>query len=385
MTKMTVLMMVAGLALAGCKKKDGGGEAGSGTAAGSGVASGSGAASGSGSATGSGSAAGSATGSGSGSATAPLAGEALAKAYVGTWAAWTTGDKAAFRAAYAADAVSHWPDNPIPERKGGDAITEAAFAFHAAFPDAKAAPQLVFVNGRTVVGVVLTVGTNSAPMKMGADEMPPTGKKIGQLMFHAATYNDANQVVEDWYVMDGNTMANQLGLSPMPGRPVMDKGADAPTIVVATGSDAEKANLALIDQGIVDFNKHDLAALDAAWAEDAIESDQSAPADVQGRATIGEGTKMFLGAFPDGKVEKKLAFTAGDYGVMVSTFAGTNTGDMGPMKATGKPVAITVAEVNQYAGGKYKHVWRFFNSAGMAMQLGMMPDADEPKGDPKLH
>ena len=29
------------------------------------------------------------------------------------------------------------------------------------------------------------------------------------------------------------------------------------------------------------------------------------------------------------------------------------------------------------------HLWRFCTSAGVATQLGMMPDADEPKAEPK--
>jgi predicted ester cyclase len=134
-----------------------------------------------------------------------------------------------------------------------------------------------------------------------------------------------------------------------------------------------------MDKGTDDFNKHDLAAMDSGMADDAVESDQSSPADVTGKAKIAEGTKMFLSAFPDGKAEKKFGFTAGDYGVMVSTFTGTNNGDMGPMKKTGKVATLTVAEINQFEGGKVKHVWRFFNSAAMAMQLGMGAGGDAPK------
>jgi hypothetical protein len=146
----------------------------------------------------------------------PLTGDALAKAYLASWDAWNAGDKAAFRATYADDAISHWPDSPIPERKGGDVIAEQAMGFRAGFPDAKAAAQLVLVNGRTVTGVWLTTGTNSAAMKTPMGEVPATNKKMGVLLFHSVSYNDANKVSEDWFLMDSNTMASQLGMSPMP-------------------------------------------------------------------------------------------------------------------------------------------------------------------------
>lgn len=335
--------------------------------------------------TGSGTAAGTGTGSGSGTAApapAPLTGEALAKAYLAGWDAWNAGDKAAFRAQYAADAVSHWPDQPNPDRKGGDAIVEEAFGFRAGFPDAKAAAQLVLVNGRTVAGVWLTTGTNSAAMKTPMGEMPATGKKIGQLLFHAVTYDDANKVADEWFIMDGNTMAAQLGLSPMPGRPVIEQGAAAPVIVVSTGDDLEKANLGVAQKGNEDFNKHDADAIAAGWADDAVESDQSAPADVVGKAKIMEGTKMFMGAFSDGKVTPITLWAAGDYVVQVSSFTGTNDGDMGPMKKTGKPVQMTVAEISRIEKSQVKQVWRFFNSSAMAMQLGMMPAPAGKPGEP---
>lgn len=359
------ISMVAALTLAtGCKKKAAEDKPTPPTAG-----TGSGTAAGTGSGTGGGTAAGTAT-----PAPTPLTGEALAKAYLASWDAWNAGDKAAFRATYADDAISHWPDSPMPERKGGDAITEQAMAFRAGFPDAKASAQLVLVNGRTVTGVWLTTGTNSAAMKTPMGEMPATNKKMGMLLFHSVSYNDANKVSEDWFLMDGNTMANQLGMSPQPGRPVMEAGAAAPVIVVSAGSDVEKTNLAATQKGNDDFNKHDVAAVMAGMADDAIESDQASPADTVGKAKIEEGTKMFMGAFSDGKITPISLWAAGDYVVAVSTFTGTNDGDMGPMKKTGKPVKITVAEISKFDGGKVKQLWRFWDSAAMAMQMGLMPD-----------
>lgn len=313
-------------------------------------------------------------------AAAKLTGEALGKAFVATWDAWNAGDKAKFTAAYAPDAIGHRPDQDPDTMKGAEAMVKDAFDFRAAFPDAKGTPQLVLVNDRMVAAAVLITGTNTAPMPMPTGDMPPTGKKVGILVFHGVAYNDANLVTEEWWVMDNNSFASQLGLSPQPGRPVQDQGqGGAPVIVVATGSDTEKANLAAANKGNDDFNKHDLAASMAAWADDGIESDQASPADTVGKAGIEANAKMFMGAFSDGKITPVVAFAAGDYVFMAATFVGTNDGDMGPMKKTGKNVKATVVEFSKFEGGKVKQLWRFFDSVAMMKQMmDAPPSATQP-------
>lgn len=91
-----------------------------------------------------------------------------------------------------------------------------------------------------------------------------------------------------------------------------------------------------------------------------------------------------MGAFSDGKVTPISLWAAGDFVVSVSSFTGTNDGDMGPMKKTGKPVKLTVAEITKFDGGKVKQLWRFWDSSAMAVQMGMMPApaADKAPADP---
>lgn len=332
---------------------------------------------GTGAGTSTGTAAGTGAGTAAGTATpapTPLSGPELAKAYLAAWDGWNAGDKAKFGAIYAKDAVSHWPDSPMPERRGGDKIVEEAFVFRAGFPDAKSTAQLVLVNGRNIAAVWLTTGTNTGAMPTPMGDVPPSGKKIGQLLFHSVTFNDANQIADEWFIMDSNSLMAQLGMSPAPGRPVMEKGAAAPVIVIASGSDTEKANLATSQKGNDDFNKHDVAAMIETWADDAIESDQAAPVDTVGKAKIAEGVKMFVGAFSDGKIAPISLWAAGDFVVALSTFTGTNDGDMGGMPKTGKAVKMTVAEIMHIDDGKVKQLWRFFDSGSMAVQMGLVPD-----------
>lgn len=306
-----------------------------------------------------------------------LSGVDLAKRFLDCHGYFSASDKVKFKDCYAADATSRFADSMMPEAKGVDAIVTGAFDFHAAFPDGKTSPQLVLVNGRNVASAVLFTGTNSAPMKGMGGEMPASNKKVGFTMLHMATFDDANRIVEEWWVNDDNTMASQLGMMPKeapPARPAVEKGLDQPIIVIANDSDAEKANLAGYQKANEQFNAHDLKAMMADFAPDAIESDQGAPADVTGAAEIEKGTKMFLAGFPDGKITTLKAWAAGEYVVSASTFSGTNTGNMGKMKKTGKPVSMTVGEIVKLDQGKVKQLWRFYNGHAMAVQLGWAPD-----------
>lgn len=316
---------------------------------------------------------------------AKLEGAALAQRMIDCHGAFSAGDAAKLKDCYTGGAASRWLDSAAPEVKGADAIVKGAMDLRGGFPDAKSVPQLVLVNGRNVAAVLWFSATNTGTF-MG---MPPTSKKVGYLMLHMANFDDVNQITEEWWVMDDATIARQLGMLPPeagPGRPVLDKGQDgAPVVVVATGSDVEQGNLAAFARGVESFNKHDLKAIMADWTDDAIESDLVAPADTVGKKEIEKGTKMFLGGFPDGTVTPRNVWAAGDYVIAVSSFTGTNKGDMGPMKKTNKPVSMTVAELNKFEAGKVKQLWRFWNSTGMMTQLGLMPDpskAAPPGGAP---
>ncbi len=267
-----------------------------------------------------------------------------------------------------------------------------------AFPDAKMTPQIVLVNGRNVFAIGLVQGTNEGTLKHpGMPEVPATHKKIGTLMAQRLAFNDQNKVTEEWSFGMPGTFAAQLGLLPKdapPKRPAMDKGLEgAPIAVVAADDAKEKTNLEALKKVDDAFNAHKAADLMALYTDDAVESDMSAPKDMTGKKDITKGLEEFLKAFPDAKVTG-TDFAAGDYVVDIGTFEGTNTGDMGKMKKTGKHVSLPYFELSQLKDGKVAHVWRFMNDMAFAKQLGLIPDAppagaapadkkDEKAGDKK--
>lgn len=373
---MVTVVASLGLAAAGCNKK-----AADGTA--TKVGSGSAIAAGSGSA-----GSGSAAATGSGSATTPtklLSGTELAAAYATCWEHFNTAAWNEYGQCYAEDATSVWLDSVdgMPPRAGRAQIAEHGANFKTGFPDAKGALQLVLVKDRQIAAMVLTTATNSGVMKTPMGPMPPSGKAVGQLMVHLVTYDDHNLIAKEEWMQDQATFIAQLGMSPQPGRPVTTTSiTGAPIVVVAGGQPSEARSEANNTAMTEAMNKRDVTALIALFTPDAVEADQTVPADVTGSAAIEAGIKGFLGAFSDGKMTTTSQFGAGDYLFARSEFTGTHDGALGPIKATGKPVKMTVLEFARYQDGKAALVWRFYNMAAMAQQLGLMPPMGADEGPP---
>jgi predicted ester cyclase len=303
----------------------------------------------------------------------PLTAEQKVKAYQAAWAAFNAKDFAKFQATWAEGATSEMLDMG-PALHGPAAITEkGAKGFAAGFPDATGEIQLTLVNGNTVFGVVLMRGTNTGPFVTPMGPVAPTHKKIGLLVAQGIELNDAGKAVKEVMAYDGGTLAGQLGLMPMPHRKPLETGWAEKPVVVASGNDVEKANLAAFNKGVEGFNKHDPAAVLGSAADDLVFSELSAPADRTGKKEAQKGIEEMFKAFPDAKLDVKSAWSAGDYVVSSGTWSGTNTGDMGKTKKTGKAVSVHFVEVDKFVAGKTKNTWIFMNGAAAAAQLGLIP------------
>lgn len=316
------------------------------------------------------------TGSGS-AAEAPLTGKDLADKYVSCVGMINDGKFDDFTSScVAADYKGH--DVDMGDMSGADAIKNEFASLKKAFPDWKMTPQLVLVNGRNILAVELTQGTNSGPMQMAPNqpEMPPTNKKIGMLVFHRLTIDDHNKASEEWMFEDPSTLMGQLGALPKgapPVRPVIDSSWDgAPNITVAADNDTEKKNLEVVKSLTDAFNAHKAADMVALMTDDAVESDQAAPQDYKGKKEIEKDLQTLLGAFSDAKITVDNTWAAGDYVVELGTFEGTNDHDMGTMKKTGKKATMHYAEITKLKDGKITNLWRFRNGMATAIQLGLM-------------
>jgi predicted ester cyclase len=269
-----------------------------------------------------------------------------------------------------------------------DQLTAMFTEMATAFPDMKAAPQLIIVNGKTILAMSLMSGTHEGTMKMpGMPDVPATHKKFVNAFFHRLALGDDNRVKEEWAIEDPTTFMSQLGLTPkggMPHRTLEDmKPLDgAPVVVVAADDAKEKGNLEIVGKWTAAFNAHKSADLMALMTDDAVETEWADAKDHKGKKEIEPGLKAFQAGFSDGKVTVDGSWAAGDYVVVSGTFDGTNDHDMGKMKKTGKHVSAQYVEILQLKDGKASHVWRFTDTMAMAIQLGLMPKPGEaPAGE----
>jgi predicted ester cyclase len=313
----------------------------------------------------------------------PLTPEQKVKIYQDGWAAFNAKDFAKFQGIWADNATSEMLDMG-PPKAGPAAISENAKAFTTAFPDATGELELTLVNGNNAVGVVLLRGTQKGTYETPMGPVPATNKKVGFLAAHGIELNDAGKAQREWLAYDGGTVAGQLGLSPGPHRKVLETGWTDKPVVVATGSDAEKANVAAFSKEVEGFNKHDAAAALASAADDLVFSELTAPADRTGKKEAVKGLEEMFKAFPDVKLDVKNVWGAGDYVVASGTWGGTNPGDMpsAHMKKTGKPVSVQFVEIDKFVGGKTKNIWIFSNGAAVAAQLGLLAPKAEKGAKP---
>ncbi len=312
----------------------------------------------------------------------PLTGDQKVKLYQDGWAAFNAKDFSKFSAIWATDATSQMLDMGPPLVGATEIVEKGAKGFAGAFPDSTGELELTLINGNTALGIVLLRGTNTGPNVTPMGPVPATNKKVGFYAVHQIDFNDSGKAVKELMGYDGGTVAGQLGLMPMPHRKVVETGWTEKPIVIASGSDVEKANVATITGEIAAFNKHDAAGAIASAADDLVFSEMSAPADRTGKKESLKGIEEMFKAFPDAKLDAKSIWGAGDYVVSTGTWTGTNTGDMPAMhlKKTGKSVTLSYVEIDKLVAGKTKNIWIFQNGAAAAAQLGLMP---APKADAK--
>jgi predicted ester cyclase len=313
----------------------------------------------------------------------PLTGEQEVKLYGEGWAAYNAKDFTKFRTIWADNATSTMLDMGPPLVGASEVVEHGAKPFATAFPDSTGEVELTLIKGNTALGVVLLRGTQTGVYATPMGPVPATGKKVGFLAAHSIEFNDAGKAVSEVMAYDGGTVAGQLGLMPMPHRKVIETGWAEKPVVIATDSDAEKANVAAFNKEVEGFNKHDPAAALSTAADDLVFSELATPADRTGKKEALKGVEEMFKAFPDAKLDVKSVWGAGDYVVATGTWSGTNTGDMGKMKKTGKPVSLGFVEIDKFVAGKTKNIWLFSNGAAAAAQLGLMPPPGAAKGKDK--
>jgi steroid delta-isomerase-like uncharacterized protein len=296
----------------------------------------------------------------------------LAKRYVECWGFYNASKWDDFKTCYAPGAIFELPGLGSPQLDIDTQITETKRQ-RVDFPDDHGELELVIAADTTVIGVALITGTSS-----GTSGKVPSGKKVGIYLAQVVEYDGAG-AKHDAAFFDATTIMSQVGISKLPARPTADKPRPK-TVVIAKGSDAEKANAAVVEKLLEAIRKGDGKAVGELVADDLVWSEHALDKDLDKKSLVPRLAELRKG-FHDFNLDIGTVWFAGDYVVVRGRLEGENDGDVPAMgiKKTGKRIAVPYLGVFKVDAGKVKSASLFWQRAAFTAQLGL--DAPPKKSD----
>lgn len=147
--------------------------------------------------------------------------------------------------------------------------------------------------------------------------------------------------------------------------------ADMPAPATATKLTMAEISAKGIAAYVDGMNAHDAKKVTALYAENAVMKSPGEP-DTTGKAELEKSLAGFFAGVPDLKMAANYVFNAGDVSILQVAMTGTHKGDMGPLKATNKPVGWQAATVIWWnAEGQIKEEHLYWDVGTMMSQIGM--------------
>jgi len=196
------------------------------------------------------------------------------------------------------------------------------------------------------------------------------GEPAGAVGLMLVAYDHDGRISRENCYLDLNTVLAQIHLAGGGARPVPAPAAST-EVLIAKGTRGEDENLAIagaLNGAIASKREADfLAPLtdDFEWDE------YNKVEPLKGKGAAKASFEGFIRAFPDGKSAITTHFAAGDYVIQETSFTGTQTGELGPIAATKKPVHLHRVDVFRLENGKVIRAWAYENSVELMAQLGL--------------
>ena len=182
---------------------------------------------------------------------------------------------------------------------------------------------------------------------------------------------------------------------PPPPPPPADtaSAAPAPTDTAPPAPPPKPALSDLIPQTIQSigdaFNAHDAQKM-AGFVTDDCALYSYGSGETHSRGDMTTGLTGFFTGVPDVKMARTRIFTKGNVAVLEEVWSGTSKGDMGPIKASNKPVGGVIVEVYLFNDdGLIKEMHEYSDDAGLIAQMQGKKDAPAvpvlPTNPPETH
>jgi steroid delta-isomerase-like uncharacterized protein len=204
---------------------------------------------------------------------------------------------------------------------------------------------------------------------------PPTNKKAAVWGASVYWFNADGLITRDEQFHDQATIAQQLGKMPGKPRDLATLPEGEPTWVVATGTaDEDKLVDAMKATWPATWSRRDPKAYADVITDDALHSEIAGPNDFKGKDACIKECVLYAKAMPDMTVtiDKAWAF-APNVVVAEFTFSGTMKGNIGPFKATNKPLTIHGIDVDVLKDGKMQKAVTYSNGMELLAAVGALP------------
>jgi len=259
------------------------------------------------------------------------------------------------------------------EVKGREAIEGDMKKFFDAFPDFKLGVSRLYVKDDVLVNEWVMNGTHKGEF-MG---IKPTNKPVGVRGVSVIWVSAEGLTKQEHRYFDGNTLLTQLGQGKGQVRPVPALPGSEPEWHVSKGNADEAKHIELAKGMYGSFDKKSETDFLGVLDDKLTWSDQSAPKDMTGKADAKKFFQMFTKAFTDMKTTTDPIIAVDDYVVVETTTSATHSGNLGPFKATKKPVVLHGVDIMMFKDGKVAQGTSYVNALELPAQEGLL----KPKGD----
>ena len=116
-----------------------------------------------------------------------------------------------------------------------------------------------------------------------------------------------------------------------------------------------------------------LDVIDEVVSPDSVGHDPAEPEPIRGIAGARTNIEKYLTAF-SGAITVDEQIAEGDKVATRWTGRGTHTGEIAGIAATGKDVTVSGLTISRIAGGKIVEEWTTWDTLGMLIQLGAVPE-----------
>lgn len=276
------------------------------------------------------------------------------------------GNEAVADDVFAPSYVVHFGGMPAMDKEGHKRVLAG---FRAAFPDMTIRVLHQVIEGDRVANYIEMRGTQRGPF----NGVPATGKTVTISGNNVMRFADG-KIVELWGHLDAIGLMAQLGAIPSPpgSAPVLKELTDDESVA----PDAAKQ---VVRRFIEAFNRKDPKLLSRTVADDYVLDFPGGPRGER-PAGLEQAATAFIAAFPDLQFTVEDLVSAGGYVAWRWNMTGTHRGDLGPFKASGKPVHLTGISLLRVRNGKIEEDRVRADMIGLLMQIGAIPPP--PHGNP---